>query len=221
MPERDWVEYFSGTGSDPARWFLHWQYHTPLVDLLRQALPPGSRILDIGCGVGDTALLLAGFGYQVTGIDIEEPLVDRAREAAARLHVTAAFERGDLRDLAAHHGRFDATLSLGLMEHFDFDDAAGLLAEQARCAPRVIVNIPSVWAALSLPFVDERPYTLRSLERLGRAAGLVPEVATGYGDVRGRRLHDAVRQVAPRGLYRWFQKRGYANSITAIFRRPS
>jgi hypothetical protein len=85
----------------------------------------------------------------------------------------------------------------------------------------VIVNIPSVWAALSLPFVDERPYRLRDLERLGRNAGLVPETSTGYGDVRGRRRHDAFRQLAPRGLYRWAQRRGYASSITAVFRRAS
>ena len=221
MAARDWVRYFSEGGPDAARWFLHWQYHTPLLDLVQEVLPRGSRILDIGCGVGDTALLLAGFGYRVTGIDREEPLIIRARESALRAGVDAAFERGDLMDLTSHYGRYDAVLSLGLMEHFDPPEAARLLAEQARCGERVIVNIPSVWAALALPFVDERPYRLKDLERLGRSAGLVPETLTGYGDVRGRKLHDAFRQIAPRGLYRWAQRRGYASSITAIFRRAS
>jgi len=222
MTARNWVEYFESEAKpDAARWFDHWQYHTPLVDFLISRLPRGSRILDIGCGVGDTALLLAAFGYRVTGIDREEALVTRAREAASRLEVPASFERGDLMDLSPHRGRYDAVLSLGLMEHFDFDEAARLLAEQALCAPRVVVNIPSVWANLALPFVDERPYRLRDLERLGRRAGLVPEASMGYGDVRGRRLHDAIRQLAPRGVYRWAQKRGYANSITAMFRSAS
>jgi SAM-dependent methyltransferase len=216
---RDWVGFFSSEEPDVLRQHRHWEYHVPLWDLLLRTLPRGSRILDIGCGPADSALLLAAYGYRIVGIDREEALVARARESAARSGVDATFELGDLMDLAPHYGRYDAVLSLGLMEHFDPPEAARLLGEQARCAERVIVNIPSVWAGLALPFVDERPYHLRDLERLGRQAGLSLEKSMGYGDVRGRALHEAFRQAAPRGLYRWLQKRGYAASLTAIFRR--
>ncbi len=44
----------------------------------------GARVLDIGCGLGVIDLLLVrehGAGH-VTGIDIEQPLIDRARQAA-------------------------------------------------------------------------------------------------------------------------------------------
>ena len=219
---RNWVNFFGSEEADLLRHYRHWTYHAPLWDLLVSTLPRGSRILDIGCGLGDTALLLAAYGYSVIGIDREEALLARAREAAERLGVeTVVFEKGDLMNLRPHHARYDAVLSLGLMEHFDPPEAARLLADQARCANRVIVNIPSVWARLSVPFVDERPYHLRDLRRLGRRAGLVVEKNTGYGDVRGRFLHEAFRQLAPRGCYRWLQKRGYATSLTAVFRRNS
>lgn len=45
------------------------------------ALPPG-RALDVGCGEGGDALWLAERGWQVTGIDVSDTAVDRAREAA-------------------------------------------------------------------------------------------------------------------------------------------
>ena len=34
------------------------------------SLPPGSRILDVGCGTGRHAVELARRGYQITGVDI-------------------------------------------------------------------------------------------------------------------------------------------------------
>ncbi|MGR6900995.1 Class I SAM-dependent methyltransferase [Glutamicibacter creatinolyticus] len=45
-------------------------------------LAPGSA-LDLGCGEGGDALWLAARGWQVTGVDISETAVARAREAAA------------------------------------------------------------------------------------------------------------------------------------------
>ena len=39
----------------------------------------GKRVLDIGCGEGRFSRLLAGLGAQVTGLDLTEPLIERAR----------------------------------------------------------------------------------------------------------------------------------------------
>jgi SAM-dependent methyltransferase len=49
-------------------------------------LKPGTHVLDIGCGSGDTTLELArrvGPGGRVTGLDISAPLLARARQRAA------------------------------------------------------------------------------------------------------------------------------------------
>ena len=42
----------------------------------------GKRTLDIGCGEGRFSRLLAGLGAEVTGIDLTEPLIERARSLA-------------------------------------------------------------------------------------------------------------------------------------------
>ena len=42
----------------------------------------GKRVLDIGCGEGRFSRLLAGLGAEVTGIDLTEPLIERARSLA-------------------------------------------------------------------------------------------------------------------------------------------
>lgn len=49
------------------------------------SLPPGARILDVGCGSGWLCEYFARFGYDVTGIDISPALIDLARERLQRV----------------------------------------------------------------------------------------------------------------------------------------
>ena len=42
----------------------------------------GKRVLDIGCGEGRFSRLLVGLGAEVTGVDLTEPLIERARGLA-------------------------------------------------------------------------------------------------------------------------------------------
>lgn len=58
--------------------------------LQRAAAQPGERVIDIGCGCGDTSLELArrvGEGGRVLGVDVSRPMLEvaRARAAAAGL----------------------------------------------------------------------------------------------------------------------------------------
>jgi len=54
--------------------------------LLRGTNPRGRRILDIGCGIGGPAFeMLRTHGAQVVGIDLEEPLIERAKADARKL----------------------------------------------------------------------------------------------------------------------------------------
>ena len=46
----------------------------------------GKRVLDIGCGIGGPAFLLASkHGARVVGIDIEQPLIEKATRRAEEL----------------------------------------------------------------------------------------------------------------------------------------
>ena len=57
------------------------------------------KILDIGCGTGRHAIELTKRGYQVTGIDLSEGQLKRAREKAEKEGLSISFSRQDARNL--------------------------------------------------------------------------------------------------------------------------
>ncbi len=58
-----------------------------------------NRILDIGCGTGRHTLELTRRGYRVTGVDLSESLLNRAREKAMKGNLIIEFQRQDAREL--------------------------------------------------------------------------------------------------------------------------
>ena len=67
----------------------------PLESMVREVLPKGGRILDVGCGVGTQALHLEEAGFNVQGIDIVETAIATARSEAVRRGLKAEFTVGD------------------------------------------------------------------------------------------------------------------------------
>lgn len=59
-------------------------------------LPPGSSILDIGCGAGRHSIELAKAGYSVTGVDISSRMLKEAGERAQESQVTITFVELDV-----------------------------------------------------------------------------------------------------------------------------
>ena len=65
------------------------------------------RVIDVGCGSGEHALLAATIGLQVTGVDVSQIAIERARAKARQRGLIAEFLVGDVLDLPAT-GRIDA-----------------------------------------------------------------------------------------------------------------
>lgn len=59
------------------------------------ALPAG-RALDVGCGTGRQAVYLARRGWRVTGVDLVDAALARARQRSAREGVEVDWVRGDV-----------------------------------------------------------------------------------------------------------------------------
>ncbi|MDO5835441.1 MAG: class I SAM-dependent methyltransferase [Methanobacterium sp.] len=57
------------------------------------------KILDVGCGTGRHAIELKKRGYQVTGVDLSEKMLGKARENAKHAGVGIDFIQADARDL--------------------------------------------------------------------------------------------------------------------------
>ena len=76
----------------------------------------GKRILDIGCGIGGPAFEMARtFGAEVVGIDLEAPLIERARSAAARhgLADQCTFQTVEIGPLQFADQSFDIVVTAG------------------------------------------------------------------------------------------------------------
>jgi len=69
------------------------------------------KIIDIGCGTGRHSIELVKRGYQITGIDLSESQLKRAREKAKEQGVEIDFQKHDARDLP-FEGEFDVAIML-------------------------------------------------------------------------------------------------------------
>ncbi len=107
---------------------------TPHVARLVAALGAGRgrRALDLGCGEGRHTLFLARRGWEVTGLDLEPLALEKARKAARRAGVRAAFAAGDALRLELPAGRFDLVLDYGCFHHVVTSDWARYRREVRR-----------------------------------------------------------------------------------------
>ncbi|HEY5143999.1 MAG TPA: methyltransferase domain-containing protein [Solirubrobacteraceae bacterium] len=102
------------------------------------------RVLDVACGDGNAALLAAQLGAQVTGVDLDPTLLDRARQRGTDGGVDVGWRLGDAAALPVAAGGFDVVLSIfGVMYVPDHDTAAAELARV--CAPGARVAL-TAWA---------------------------------------------------------------------------
>ncbi len=116
--------------------------------VLATRLAPDKRVLDIACGEGYGANLLAAAGaHEVTGIDIDETALRHAR--ARYLHPALRFLRGNGVALPLSDGSVDLAVSFETLEHLADHDA--MLAELRR------VLAPGGLLLLSTP--DKRHYS--------------------------------------------------------------
>jgi SAM-dependent methyltransferase len=78
--------------------------------LQASGLQSGSRILDVGCGLGASSRLAATeFGLAVDAIDVSEAVLDHARTRSAGIDIR--WQRGDVTSLTAADETYDAVLA--------------------------------------------------------------------------------------------------------------
>jgi SAM-dependent methyltransferase len=98
-------------------------------------LPPGGRLLDVGCASGDVALYLsAGLARPLVAVGVDVKLL-HLREAQPPLLRTVA----DVRRLPFCDGSFDVVTASLFLHHFGAAELGPLLRELARLARRAVV----------------------------------------------------------------------------------
>jgi SAM-dependent methyltransferase len=94
---------------------------------LTPLLPPGGRVLDLGCGAGlPAARLLVAAGFEVVGVDFSAVQIERARALVPK----ASFVQADLTAWDAEPASFDAVVSFYALIHVP-------LADQRALFPRI------------------------------------------------------------------------------------
>jgi SAM-dependent methyltransferase len=129
-----------------------WDIGRPQPAFLQLAESGGlhGRVLDVGCGTGEHALMAAGLGFEATGIDAAPTAIATARRKALARHLEARFLLGDALELPALGDRYDTVLDSGLFHVFDD-------GERARFVESLRETVASGGRYYMLCFSDRQP----------------------------------------------------------------
>lgn len=89
------------------------------------------KVLDVGCGTGEHAMLAASAGLEAVGVDISPKAVELASAKAVARGSTARFVVWDALRLAELGEQFDTVLDCGVFHVFDDQDRARFVASLA------------------------------------------------------------------------------------------
>jgi SAM-dependent methyltransferase len=159
-PRRRATDFFGHAFEDHASWLR------PLF----RVLPRGSDVLDLGCGCGIPDAWLLSERFRVTGVDISDVEISRAR----RLVPGARFLRADLTEVRFRPETFEGIVCLYALVHVPFDERRPLLDRMHRwLRPGGVVMVTS--GEEEIIGVDE--HWLGSNSAMYRS----PADAAGYG----------------------------------------
>lgn len=93
-----------------------------IVPFIEKHLEKGSKMLDIGCGDGYGSYKLHQLGYDVTGMDLSNEMISRAKQ---RLHKEEIkFMQGDVGELPFAANSSDGIMAINVLEWTEFPENA-------------------------------------------------------------------------------------------------
>lgn len=127
-----WTDVYAG-GDVQAR--IIRERHEAVLDWIDGlTLAPGSRVLEVGCGAGFMAIVLAQRGFRVCAVDSVEDMVELARQHAAEHGVieSLTLDVGDVYALAFEDESFDLVIAIGVIPWLERPERA--IQEMTRVA---------------------------------------------------------------------------------------
>jgi SAM-dependent methyltransferase len=154
-------------------------------------LPPGARVLDIGCGTGALASVLADRGFRVSAV---EPSAGMRAVAARRLRGTGvALSAGDtLEGLPFPDGAFDLVVSSHVIHGFPAERRAAFFREALRVSRGLVLfhdfppsslrhGWPDVYVMETLEGSDYRRFIRTGAAEMRRVFATVEVFMIGVG----------------------------------------
>ncbi|GAB5488480.1 MAG: methyltransferase domain-containing protein [Parasphingorhabdus sp.] len=175
MPNEDQREYWNDSAG--AQWVAEQELMDAMLakvtaSLISQAAPQsGERVLDIGCGTGETSLIAADAGAQVTGVDISEPMLALAAKRLGDRGETILADASEYQDETG----FDLIMSRFGVMFFD-DPRAAFTNINSNLKPEGRMSF-ACWRApqendwVLVPMMAVRPYLPETPEQDPHAPG--------------------------------------------------
>jgi SAM-dependent methyltransferase len=118
------------------RWLGGESDHRELVN--QAGLQPSHRVLEIGCGTGNLAILIKRLypGAEVVGLDPDPKALARARRKAEREAISVQFDSGFSDELPYPNGSFDRVFSPFMFHHLNLEGKKRTLHETGRVLAR-------------------------------------------------------------------------------------
>ena len=158
-------------------------------------LRPGESVVEAGCGWGTLALHMARhYGVRVRAFNISREQVAYARERAEREGLAGQVEyvQDDYRNIT---GRYDAFVSIGMLEHVGVDNYEGLGAVVSRSlgdnGRGLIHSIGRNYPAPLQPWIEKRIFPGAYPPSLGQMMRIFEPWDLSILDVENLRLHYA------------------------------
>ncbi len=159
--------------------------HPGALDITRElatltATAPGSSVLEVAAGTGETASLIAReFGARVTAMDLSARMIASERRKLLALEASPRIVQADAHRLPFRSGAFDVALSECAVCHFDKLRAVGEMARVVRSGGRVGIHdlfwkdgAPASLQRRLLEIEQEQPGTLGDWIGVFESAGL-------------------------------------------------
>ena len=177
-----------------------------IAEMLKNTNLSGRKVLDIGCGLGAIDMLLVEKhdAAEVTGIDVQEKLLDKAIQLASdkRLSSKIKFQLVEPGPLPFPTETFDIVFSKDALIHIP--DKANLYSEIYRVLRRGGLFIASDWYKADGPcgklanFLANDLGLSIGLETLNATSKLLSEI--GFAEVKERDRHEWFREDAKQDL---------------------
>lgn len=172
-----WSSLYDGP-PDPSNYNFHTRRRA-VFDLLA-ADGPFPRILDVGCGTGDYALLASRHRGAYFGVDFSPTMVARGRDRARAAGEPACFFAGSGVELPCADDAFDLVIAIGYLAYFhDPRPALGEIRRVLRPGGTLIAQISK---ADVMGWIDRR--VIHPLHRLRHGPGAAGAVPDGWVNLR-------------------------------------
>ena len=105
-------KFYNQLGADGLQARTQPEWDQKIITSLEEMLAPRSKILDVGCGYGRTAVPLARDGFNVVGLDLSNVLLAKAKKTAADAGAQVEFLHESMCKMSLPSGSFDVVFSL-------------------------------------------------------------------------------------------------------------